>query len=228
MAQLLERFPRQIRRITLPILICAMAFVGCSRQGREAARPDTTASEQPRTAAPSGKPQGATEKDSHSADSSSAEQTKVFLGKPSRSGTTVSFPVHLHGGGQKIGLIHLEVSMPDSRWRFLSFDASDPQLEASPALTSDEDAATTVRKLEISNGDRVIPNGLIGNLEFSVPVAGEVKPPALRILDTWPPEKSAGSGDSVTDSAGSGSPSINDPSPKAPENPAMSCFFFSH
>ncbi len=173
------------------------------------------------------------QKASEPAGSQSGQEAKIFLGKPSRSGTTITFPVHFHAAtGQKIGLVHLEMDPPDSRWKFLTFDAPpNSRLDVSTEALEDAAENGASRKVEISNGSRVIPNGLIGTLAFSAPKqeGAEEKAPTVRIIDTWPPERSSASSESKAGSgADSGAPAINDPAAKAPENPAMSCFFFSH
>ena len=228
----LQTGPRQIRRTVVPmLLICATAlFAGCTGAHHEPAKDSAASSEKTSPGEGAGSGQNSEQTGSHP-----AEEAKIFAGKPSRLGdSTVSFPLHFHAGpGQNIGLIHVKVSVPGDKWKFLTLDAPpNSRLEVSvEKLGEQEGEQEGTLKLEISNGSHAIPNGLVGSLKFSLPVpqGGEMKSPTVLILDAWPPEKHAASG---TDGGGGGSdsrePSVDAPVPMGPQNPAMGCFFFTH
>ena len=146
----------------------------------------------------------------------------------------VSYPLEFRAGeGETVGAIRALVTLPSvgpgAGWKFLKAEfASGSRLKASiQQEKKNRDQAKNgaeTFELSITAGAHVIRDGIIGELQFSVPVtpAFPSEPPAMpvvKLLATSPPQ---------TEQVGNSADKPFELPPSAPPNPSVSCFFFSH
>lgn len=140
----------------------------------------------------------------------------------------VSYPLEFRAGdGETVGAIRARVTTPGAGWKFLKAEfAPGSQLKVSiQQEKKNRDQANSggeTIELNITAGARVIRDGIIGELQFSVPAASSSEPPAtpvVKVLATSPPQ---------TEQVRQPAEAPFELPPSAPANPSVSCFFFSH
>lgn len=149
-------------------------------------------------------------------------------GASGRGRRTVSYPMEFRAGeGETVGAIRLLVTLPSAGWKFLKAEfATGSRLKASirqEKKNGDQakNGGETI-ELGITAGAHVIRDGIIGELQFSVPAASSSEPPAMpavKLLATSPPQ---------TEQVRTPPEEPFALPPSAPANPSVGCFFFSH
>lgn len=151
--------------------------------------------------------------------------SKLVLGKAAVSREhSINFPMEFTAGpGETVGMIHAQISLPGSAWKFLKAEpASGSRLKISAKrVKRGSGQGEQALDLTISAGTHVIKDGVIGTLQFSVPQqqTAPPEPPVARILATAPPE---------TEQVTTPSEAPFELPPQPPANPGVACFFFSH
>lgn len=171
-------------------------------------------------------------------DSSSKRRSEAKLtlqaarpgGASGRGQRTVSYPLEFRAGeGETVGAIRAVVTLPGAGWKFLKLEfAPGSRLKASirqEKKNGDQanNGGGTIA-LGITAGAHVIRDGIIGELQFSVPVTSafpsEPSPmPVVKVLSTSPPQ---------VEQVRKPAEAPFELPPSAPANPSVGCFFFSH
>jgi hypothetical protein len=149
-------------------------------------------------------------------------------GASGRGQRTVSYPLEFRAGdGETVGAIRALVTTPGAGWKFVKAEfAPGSRLKVSiQQEKKNRDQAKNggeTIEMNITAGAHVIRDGIIGELQFSVPAASSSEPPAtpvVKVLATSPPQ---------TEQVREPTEAPFELPPSAPANPGVSCFFFSH
>ena len=141
---------------------------------------------------------------------------------------TVSYPMEFRAGeGETVGAIRALVTLPSAGWKFLKAEFA-PGSRLKVSIRQEKKNGGQAKngretiELSITAGAHVIRDGIICELQFSVPAAFPSEPPAIpvvKLLATSPPQ---------TEQVRKPAEEPFDLPPSPPANPSVGCFFFSH
>ena len=154
-------------------------------------------------------------------------------GKPQNG--TLQFPLKFAAApGETVGSLQAIVTIPSPEWKFKKIELTQGSRLKVSTKQKKIDGGQSIIEVNISGGSRVIRDGIIATILFSIPASaeslntttettgqfgGDTPKPDVRLVAVMPPET-----DSVSDDT---PPPIAPPPPPEP-NPSTGCFFFSH